>query len=70
MVYANRSILFNVKDPKNLALFTKIVSGEHTPHQLVRLSSEDLASKELAEWREQEEKHVSKLIPWVYCQTN
>jgi len=48
-----------VKDPKNLALFRKIVSGEYSPHQLVRLSSEDLASKELAEWREQEEKHVS-----------
>ncbi|CAB3368135.1 Hypothetical predicted protein [Cloeon dipterum] len=57
-----RSIHFNVKDPKNLSLFKKIVSGEHTPHQLVRLSSEDLASKELAEWREKEEKHQIEMI--------
>ncbi|XP_059480576.1 death-inducer obliterator 1 isoform X2 [Neocloeon triangulifer] len=57
-----RSIHFNVKDPKNLTLFKKIITGEYIPHQLVRLSSEDLASKELAEWREQEEKHQIEMI--------
>lgn len=47
-----------MKDPKNL-LFRKIVDGEVTPHRLVRLSAEELATTELAQWREREAQHVS-----------
>ena len=39
-------------------LFRKVMNAEIKPHDLVRLSSEQLASKELAMWREQETKHV------------
>lgn len=43
-------------------LFLKVVNGEVTPHGLVRMSSIQLAPKELACWRDQEEKRVSS---WV-----
>lgn len=53
-----RSILFNTKDSKNSGLFRKILKGTISPSQLVRMTSEELASKELLEWREREEKKV------------
>lgn len=39
-------------------LFRKVMNAEIKPYDLVRLTSEQLASKELAMWREQETKHV------------
>lgn len=57
-----RSLVFNIKDPKNLTLFRKIVEKSITPYQLVRLSPEELASQELAEWREREAKHQLEII--------
>ncbi|EFX65711.1 hypothetical protein DAPPUDRAFT_32159, partial [Daphnia pulex] len=53
---------FNIKDPKNLGLFRKIIEKQITPGQLVKMSTEELASKELAEWREQEAKHQLDII--------
>ncbi|KAJ0182434.1 hypothetical protein K1T71_001803 [Dendrolimus kikuchii] len=57
-----RSLMFNIKDRKNLSLWQKICDRSITPHQLVRLSPEELASQELAEWRDQEAKHQLELI--------
>ncbi|XP_046384500.1 death-inducer obliterator 1 [Ischnura elegans] len=57
-----RSLVFNIKDPKNLALFRKIVEGQVDPHRLVRMSPEELASQELAQWRERETKHQLEMI--------
>lgn len=57
-----RSLVFNIKDPKNLTLFRKIGDKSVTPYQLVRLSPEELASQELAQWRERETKHQ---IEWI-----
>ncbi|XP_047439123.1 death-inducer obliterator 1-like isoform X3 [Mugil cephalus] len=46
-----RSLMFNLKDPKNKGLFYRVVGGEITPFRLVRLSAEELLSKEMSEWR-------------------
>lgn len=40
-------------------LFLKVIQGDVTPHDLVRMSSTQLAPQELARWRDQEEKRVS-----------
>jgi hypothetical protein len=40
-------------------LFFKVVNGDVTPHDLVRMNSSELAPQELSRWRDQEEKRVS-----------
>lgn len=57
-----RSLVFNIKDQKNLTLYKKIVTKSISPDQLVRLSPEELASQELAQWREKEAKHQLEII--------
>ncbi|XP_007952337.1 SPOC domain-containing protein 1 [Orycteropus afer afer] len=57
-----RSLVFNLRDPRNLDLFLKVVRGDITPHSLVRMSSIQLAPQELARWREQEEKKGLEII--------
>ncbi|XP_069933107.1 SPOC domain-containing protein 1 [Oryctolagus cuniculus] len=57
-----RSLLFNLRDPRNPDLFLKVVQGEVTPHDLVRMSSIQLAPQELSRWRDQEEKRVLEVI--------
>lgn len=57
-----RSLLFNIKDPKNLNFFKKIMFKWVTPQQLVRMSADEMASQELAEWRERENKHQIEMI--------
>ncbi|XP_075974182.1 protein partner of snf isoform X2 [Anticarsia gemmatalis] len=57
-----RSLMFNIKDRKNLTLWQKICDRSITPKQLVRLSPEELASQELAQWRDKEAKHQLELI--------
>lgn len=57
-----RSLMFNIKDRKNETLFRKICDTSIQPKQLVRLSPEDLASQELAQWRENENKHQLEMI--------
>ncbi|XP_050342357.1 death-inducer obliterator 1 isoform X3 [Nymphalis io] len=57
-----RSLMFNIKDRKNLSLWEKICERVITPKQLVRLSPEELASQELAQWRDKEAKHQLELI--------
>lgn len=57
-----RSLMFNIKDRKNKTLFDKISNKAIEPKQLVRLSPEELASQELAKWRENENKHQLEMI--------
>ena len=46
-----RSLLFNLKDQSNPELRTRVISGDITPQRLCSMSAEELASKELSEWR-------------------
>ncbi|XP_055462189.1 PHD finger protein 3 isoform X2 [Psammomys obesus] len=57
-----RSLMFNLKDPKNSILFKKVLKGEVTPDHLIRMSPEELASKELAAWRRRENRHTIEMI--------
>lgn len=57
-----RSLKFNLSDVKNKTLIEKICAKKLTPKQLVTLSASDLASEELAKWREDENKHQLEII--------
>ncbi len=52
-----RSLVFNIKDQKNVGLFKKIATKNLTPKALVNMTAEEMASKELKEWRQHELKH-------------
>lgn len=57
-----RSLKFNLSDVKNKTLLEKICTKTLTPRQLVTLPPSELASEELAKWREDEEKHQLEII--------
>lgn len=57
----SRSLIFNLKDPKN-SLFSRVLLGEITPERLASMTPEELASSELARWRENEKKTMIELI--------
>ncbi|XP_074031171.1 uncharacterized protein isoform X2 [Leptinotarsa decemlineata] len=57
-----RSLIFNIKDAKNQTLWRRICEKAINPYELVRLSPDDLASQELALWREREAKHSLDMI--------
>ncbi|NXP09076.1 PHF3 protein, partial [Thinocorus orbignyianus] len=57
-----RSLMFNLKDPKNKILFKKVLKGDVTPDHLIKMSPEELASKELAAWRRRENRHTIEMI--------
>lgn len=57
-----RSLIFNIKDAKNQTLWRRICEKSISPYQLVRLSPDDMASQELALWREREAKHQLDMI--------
>ncbi|RVE72470.1 hypothetical protein OJAV_G00042050 [Oryzias javanicus] len=46
-----RTLMLHLKDPKNKGLFYRVIGGEVTPFRLVRLSAEELVSREMSEWR-------------------
>ncbi|XP_051119143.1 uncharacterized protein LOC127243263 [Andrographis paniculata] len=46
-----RSLLFNLKDRNNPELRERVMAGEIPPEKLCSMSAEELASKELSEWR-------------------
>ncbi|KAL9679563.1 hypothetical protein QQ045_017429 [Rhodiola kirilowii] len=60
-----RSLLFNLKDRSNPELREKVMSGEISPARLCSMSAEELASKELSEWRiaKAEEFDQLKILP-------
>ncbi|XP_061600691.1 PHD finger protein 3 [Cololabis saira] len=57
-----RSLMFNLKDTKNNVLFKRVLKGEISPGNLIRMSPEELASKELAAWRQRENRHTIEMI--------
>nr|XP_017026765.1 uncharacterized protein LOC108077777 isoform X3 [Drosophila kikkawai] len=57
-----RSLKFNITDRKNRTLFEKICAKQVEPKQLVRMTPEQLASQELAKWREEENRHQLDMI--------
>lgn len=57
-----RSLSFNIKDRKNATLFQKICDKSIAPSRLVRMNPDELASNELAKWRENENKHQLEMI--------
>ena len=52
-----RSLIFNIKDGKNTGLFRKIAEERISPKHLVSLTAEEMASKELQQWRKAELEH-------------
>lgn len=60
-----RSLLFNLKDRNNPELRERVMSGEITPDRLCSMTAEELASKELSEWRiaKAEELDHMKVLP-------
>ena len=63
-----RTLLFNIKDEKNSGLFRKIINGTLVPKVLVAMSPEDLANKELKEWRQAELKQDIEKIMLILLQ--
>lgn len=57
-----RSIMFNLKDEKNEGFWRKVIVGEVTTSSLVKMTAEEMASKELAKWREHELTQELELI--------
>ncbi|KAJ3055068.1 hypothetical protein HK102_011428, partial [Quaeritorhiza haematococci] len=48
-----RTLQFNLKDPRNLQLRRRILTGATTPHDLVRMSPEELANEQVQTIAEQ-----------------
>ncbi|XWS27160.1 hypothetical protein CRYUN_Cryun26dG0091300 [Craigia yunnanensis] len=57
-----RSLLFNLKDRNNPELRERVVSGEILPEQLCSMSAEELASKELSEWRQAKAEEFAQMV--------
>nr|XP_024396589.1 uncharacterized protein LOC112292392 isoform X2 [Physcomitrium patens] len=57
-----RSLLFNLKDKSNPELRARVFSGEIPPEDLCRMSGEQLASKELSDWRNAKEQALDKML--------
>lgn len=57
-----RSLIFNIRDRKNLTLFRKICEKSIKPYRLVRMEPQEMASQELAQWRENANKHQLDII--------
>lgn len=57
-----RSLMFNLKDCKNPELREKVLSGVISPERLCSMTPEELASKELSEWRMAKAEELDKMI--------
>ncbi|CAI9094414.1 OLC1v1030148C1 [Oldenlandia corymbosa var. corymbosa] len=57
-----RSLLFNLKDRSNPELRERVVSGEITPERLCTMTAEELASKELTEWRIAKAEELAQMV--------
>ncbi|KAJ7332137.1 hypothetical protein JRQ81_014317 [Phrynocephalus forsythii] len=53
-----RSIMFNLKDPKNQGLFHRVLREDIPLSKLVRMKPEELLSKELSMWKEKPARSV------------
>lgn len=57
-----RSLLFNLKDRNNPELRERVMSGEISPDRLCSMSAEELASKELSEWRMTKAEEMAQMV--------
>jgi hypothetical protein len=57
-----RSLLFNLKDRSNPELRERVMSGDITPDRLCSMTAEELASKELSEWRVAKAQELAEMI--------
>lgn len=56
-----RTLHFNLKDPQNVELRLHVIRGDISPENFVRMSANELASKELAEYRRKKEEEALKM---------
>lgn len=57
-----RSLLFNLKDRNNPELSERVLSGEITPERLCSMTAEELASKELSQWRMAKAEELAQMV--------
>ncbi|KAK2983131.1 hypothetical protein RJ640_022603 [Escallonia rubra] len=57
-----RSLMFNLKDRSNPELRERVMSGEISPERLCSMTAEELASKELSEWRMAKAEELAQMI--------
>lgn len=57
-----RSLCFNLKDPNNPELRERVMSGEISPERLCSMTAEELASKELSEWRMAKAEEFAQMV--------
>ncbi|KAK4277120.1 hypothetical protein QN277_015168 [Acacia crassicarpa] len=57
-----RSLLFNLKDRNNPELREKVMSGEIPPERLCSMTAEELASKELSQWRIAKAEELAQMV--------
>ncbi|XP_065849700.1 uncharacterized protein [Euphorbia lathyris] len=57
-----RSLLFNLKDRNNPDLREKVMSGDIAPDRLCAMTAEELASKELSEWRTAKAEELAQMV--------
>ncbi|KAG0472827.1 hypothetical protein HPP92_014684 [Vanilla planifolia] len=57
-----RSLLFNLKDPSNPELRERVLSGDLPPGRLCSMTAEELASKELSQWRQAKAEELAQMV--------
>ncbi|XP_022636547.1 death-inducer obliterator 1 isoform X1 [Vigna radiata var. radiata] len=57
-----RSLLFNLKDRNNPELRERVMFGQIPPEQLCSMTAEELASKELSEWRIAKAEELAQMV--------
>ncbi|OAY79574.1 PHD finger protein 3 [Ananas comosus] len=57
-----RSLLFNLKDRNNPELRERVLSGDIAPERLCAMSAEELASKELSQWRLAKAEEMAQMV--------
>ncbi|XP_068121503.1 SPOC domain-containing protein 1 isoform X3 [Hyperolius riggenbachi] len=57
-----RSLIFNLKDPKNKAFFQRVALGEVSPQSLVHMSTTEMAGQELSDWRNEKRRHAFEIL--------
>ncbi|KAF4358542.1 hypothetical protein G4B88_015927 [Cannabis sativa] len=57
-----RSLLFNLKDRNNPELRDRVMRGEISPERLCSMNAEELASKELSEWRMAKAEELAHMV--------
>ncbi|CAH2073055.1 unnamed protein product [Thlaspi arvense] len=57
-----RSLLFNLKDKNNPELRERVMSGDISAERLCSMTAEELASKELSEWRQAKAEKMAEMV--------